>query len=58
MKFNQKSHSMNSQPTCVSTFAITHKLIIHFGVRELCFTQANTQTQNCIRATSYQFETL
>lgn len=31
-------------PTGVSTFAITHELLIDFGVRELRFAQTNTQT--------------
>ncbi|MCH7403612.1 hypothetical protein ACFOUP_13390 [Belliella kenyensis] len=42
-----------SQPTGVSTFAITHELIIHFGVRELRFAQANAQTKNCKRASTF-----
>jgi|GEM_PF-1287659 len=40
------------QPTGVSTFAITHGLLIYFGVRELRFAQAYAQTKNCKRASS------
>lgn len=32
MKFNQKSHSMNSQTTGASTFAITHECFYFFLV--------------------------
>lgn len=31
------------------TFAITYRLLIYYGVRELRFAQADTQTQNCKR---------
>ena len=42
-----------SQPSGVSTFAITHGLIIYSGVRELRFAQANAQTKNCKRAFTF-----
>jgi hypothetical protein len=38
--------------TGVSTFAITHELIIDLGVRELRFAQSKAQTKNCKRAST------